>query len=461
MMRLDTEQEIARRFIGEMIENTRINDLRPGGRTVQIGRALAREAFRLQGGIWEFRDANYLAGCSDDDLVSFAEDVLPDGMTRDEGTRASGGQWVFTRPDDPGNMPAESIPEGIIVSRSSDGFAYSAGAASFALNSPTSTATTLTARAVGTIGNCEADEVDTVQTAVGTVRGGTNQVAITNGTDETPIEEFVDAIRRHVAGIATANTSALIEAVLAVDSDAYGKVRFAKIGINQDLTRGMPKLYIDDGTGSCGILTTVAAGEVILEEAVGGEQIFQLDSFPVATAPVLQITDSGGGSSNPAYRLIKASGIIILGSALNSGDKLETTTDYMARAGLAALAQQVIDGDMFNAMENPGYKSAGEIAEVIPATLYGGAYLTIAISVIMETDATADSVADDIVRVVLAYVNSRSIGDPVIWRKILAKIMEVEGVQDVPYLKINGLEQNIYPAEGEVARTTADSITVS
>ncbi len=111
----------------------------------------------------------------------------------------------------------------------------------------------------------------------------TNPERIVNGKDRETDSELRDRVKLHVQGLSKGVAAAIYSAVTGLeDPDSNTRVVSAKVVETNELTE--PSIcYIDDGTG----FEPTYSGkgqEAVVSQATGGENILQLDAFPIVKA---------------------------------------------------------------------------------------------------------------------------------------------------------------------------------
>lgn len=450
-MIVKTEEALLQGIIAEVVARTGASDIRAGGTMYQYAKALARQLYMVQAAIVANQKGFYLSSAVGSDLDKRVADFPPNTLVRSAGNRGLGGVVIFRRTTTPGPL---TISAGTLVIRSADNYRYTTTSdATFGPVDLVSTSVSVVAQDVGTKGNCVAGEIDKLGSPITGITAVTNTSAIQNGTDEESDEELRIRAQLYVKGIARSTTAALIQAALSVNDDVYGAVKFAKVApVNVDYP-GCVTLYIDDGAGTAGLRTTVAAGEILLNSASGGETVLYLANRPPATAPIIEIN-----AVSVSYKIIYPWGQVQV-PALTAGDQVTADT-YDAYIGLVALVQQVIDGKPYDPINYPGYRAAGEIVTVLPAQMVGAAYVDIEIWLEVEADTDRESLISVLKSAIVAHVNSLDIGESLYRAAIIDIAMEQSGVKNIPRVELNGSNADLHAGDEYVIRTSDNNITL-
>ncbi len=458
-MRIRPEEEITGQVFAELLGRTGCNDIREGGQIAQLAPAFARRLFRAQFDIVAARNSMSWKVARGTDLDHVGSLLLPDGELRTQGRRAVGGRFVFTA--NPVLAAPLLIPRGTKVSRSRDGFTFTtlsditllAGVS----NSP---AVSVLAPRAGAVGNSIAGEIDEVASSITGVTSGTNTSSIGNGMDREEDDDYRNRFPLKVKSHGSTTGAAAIRAALAFEDETYGGVSSAAVSYPTEETPGVATLYIDNGTGDCDSPATIAAGEVLLAEAAGGETDLFLSNRPIVTPPVLY-TMVGGVSTAIPYLLFRSWGLCRLYSALTTG--LESHAgEYTAYAGLVKLIQDLVNGQIAETWDEQldGHTAGGTILNVKPASKYGGADLTVDVSVIFNPLVNATVEKARLASRVTNFINARGVAGPGFRAAVSALLMKESTVRNITSVKFNGVDADVYPAAGQVIRTADASVTL-
>lgn len=456
-MRVQSAAEIRERMLARLVANTELSDLRETDPATQALYAAADELFRAQIEMWKVRDGAYLSTAEDDDDVDeHAAEVLPEGMERDEGSYATGGALVFTRPT--GGAGGVTVVAGTPVQRSKDGYGYrTLGVATFGAGATESSGVSVVASTKGTDGNCAATEIDRLGVSIAGITGCRNTASITNGRGRQSNEDLKQAIRDHVAGIVPPTPAGILRTALAVDDATYGRCLFAKLGTVRKETAGYVYLYIDDGNGTSGPQVAVGAGEVLVSSSQGGERIFFLARRPLVSAgPVL--TDELAAVVTPSWVLPWGMAEFSTGLAVA---KTITAAAYTVYGGLVAAVQAALDGDVMNPLTTSGAVGAGCLVVVKPAALKTGGYVSITATVDRINGVSLATVSAVLKRQIVQFVNSLDIGAPLLVSDIVTLLRANSYVTNVRDVTINGVALDLYCAASEIIRTKDTEIDLS
>lgn len=113
-----------------------------------------------------------------------------------------------------------------------------------------------------------------------------NPERVTNGKDEETDSELRDRIKLHIQGLSRGVKAAIISAITGLEDEDTNK-RVVSANIVESNETDQPSVcYIDDGEGFEPTKEGVGF-ESVLDNATGGEEILQLDNYPLVKAFVL------------------------------------------------------------------------------------------------------------------------------------------------------------------------------
>lgn len=457
-MDVRSETQIREELTAEFLARTGLRGLRAGDEVAQVLGMMARQVAGFERANWERRDQHLVGTASGDYLRALLADALPDGLLPEEPQYGLGGAVVFYRPTaDPGAL---TIPSGTTVYRSNDSFAYRIVATATILGGNTvSGSVSAIAQETGAAGNCDVGDIDRMDEIAG-VTSVRNTAAITNGSDGEEDDEARDTLRRWFRSVARTTRDAILRAVFAVNDPTYGRVMFAKLSAAEATSNGgFVRCYIDDGAGTAGQYTDPGE-EYLIQNAAGGEWLFNTAQRPIYD-PGGGITVKLNGVAELAgrYGIIPAWGQIRRAESdgLADGDDL-SVVGHRYRTGLSALAQVAIDGVLEDVWNQPPVRGCGGIIEVVPATRKTATILC-PVSTVSTAALERTAVLQAALRNLLAYVNGRDIGEPLLQSACISALMNTSGVKDVPWLMVNGTYVNLFCLESEAIRTSEPSVT--
>ncbi len=164
-----------------------------------------------------------------------------------------------------------------------------------------------------------------------------------------------------------------------------------------------------------------------------GQRRFRLHSFPVVrNSEIIKVKKPGGVWTTLVpttdYVLNRGTGefIIVDSAGLLLGSQLVCSLTYYTN--LISEVQRVLEGDVTNSAAYPGVKAAGiHLSVEAPITKR----ISISLSITAEDGYREADLVTAVQVAVEAYVNSRKIGEDVLWSKIVQAASNVTGVSSV------------------------------
>lgn len=462
-MEVWTDEILNERMVAELCERTGLTNLRPGGRLVRLLGTFSRRLAEAHNAAWGIRDGFFWGTSQGADALARGADLLPEGMDRLLGSLATGGAVRFTRPAG-ATLPETTFPAGTVVWRKRNNLRYMTTAAITAADGATaSPPVSVVASQAGSIGNCAADEIKFLGSPITGWTGCTNTAAIANGTDLEDIADYKSRGREWVKAIARATLAAQAQAALNYSSPRFGKVRFVAFGPAEATDRGgyLP-MYIDDGAGTAGPVEAVV-GDLVLAAAVGGERVLYTSKRPIVPGSGYRLArvPSGGDPEDPEYptgvEVVEPWGQIRLPSPYATAGDLYELRSFSCWGGLVAEVQNIIDGDLDDPVARQGYRAAGIVTQVRPATR---ASLTISIVLVLDPTFDATLTLALLRDKIVGFVNGIGIGKPVYRAALESLLMREPGVRNVTKVLINGVASDYYTATGTVARVTSSDVAL-
>lgn len=458
-MDVRSEAQIREELTAEFLGRTGLRSLRAGDEIPQIIGMMAARISGFERRNWERRDQHLHGTASGVYLRALLADVLPDPVLPSEPQPGLGGAQIFMRPAaDPAPIV---IPAGHTVWRSVDSFSYrTQAAATIAGGATTSGPVSVLAQETGEDGNCDIGDIDRLNDVEG-VTSTRNTTAITNGDEGDEDDEAREILRSYLRSAARAVRDAILLAVFKVNDPTYGRIQFAKLAAAEATAEGgVVKLYIDDGAGTAGQQSDPGE-EFLIQAAGGGEWLFYTAGRPIFAGPG-GITYNLNGLADPIQT--RYSSVFPWGQVRRlESDPLALDDDlsmvgHLYRIGLVALAQQAVDGVLADVWNYPPVRGVGCIISCEPASLKT-ATIQCPVSTYSTVTAERDAVLLVAMRNLLAMVNGRDIGEELIQSRAITTINNTSGVKDVPWLTINGLEENLHSLESEVIRSSEPSVS--
>lgn len=467
-------EQILQNIINRVVARTALSDLTDSAAIKQLIAAFAREIDEVYFQLTRLTDLFSVDRAAGEDLDERAKDIQPGTLTR-LGARRSIGTIVFTRAVNTGTT--DVIPTGTKI-KTSDGAVFTTTQQAQITNtSPEqiaghgvgrdSNVVSATADVAGADGNVAQNTIIKFVSKPAALSEVTNPGAFTGGRDEESDDAFRARLKAFVGSLARSTVQALEFIALGVENpDNTGQqVLFSHV-FEDPVDRGNVILYIDDGAGTAAS-TQVVAGENVCEglagppadSAVGGEEFLDLDFKPVfeGTAPVLSSSIRGaltaGTSTGGEYDLNPASGRVFFDPPLVATEVI--TAGYTYYDGLIAAVQRVVDGDVNDRVNYPGYRAAGVLVRVQAPTVINQ-NLTAQLVILEGFD--EPTVIANAEAAVSTYINNLGISGDVIRNELIEQLMGVPGVFDLT-LTVPSTNQPIL--DNEIARILDVDINIT
>lgn len=294
----------------------------------------------------------------------------------------------------------------------------------------------------------------------------TNPAGFVGGADKETDDSFRARIKDFVATLSRCTPQALETAALLVEMPSGQRIVFART-VEDPILLGRVYLYVDDGTGAAET-NAVVAGEVLTtgpefpgNVAQGGEQYLYLDNFPVKDSATINVVRNPGSVTlirdDPGangYTLNSASGQVYLNTALVLGQSV--VADYTHFTGILKEVQKVIDGDVTDPTNYPGWRAAGVLVLVRVPTVLS---VVISGNITVKDGYNQTTVANNVKTALAAYVNGLGIGNDVVRAELIERAMSVEGMYD---FVLNAPAANIVVLDDQIPRTnTVTDISIT
>jgi uncharacterized phage protein gp47/JayE len=120
--------------------------------------------------------------------------------------------------------------------------------------------------------------------------------------------------------------------------------------------------------------------------------------------------------------------------------------------------QWIVDGYDPDIAQYPGYKGVGALIETLPPLPLP---ITLALTVATNNGVNLSSISDQIVSVIINYIENLDVGQNVILSQIIADIMPINGVQSVVFTTPVPSTASITVGYNQKATITAADIGIS
>ena len=446
---------IVERMRNRVVARTALNDLTDTGSVNQVLSAAAREdddQYFQMGKLLDLFDLDTAVG---DDLDEVGKAVNPDIVTRRTARKATG-VVVFSRV---GTTGAVSIPQGTLVQVPATGataaLKYQTTAEGTILDGNNDSASVpIVAQEAGSDYNVDPNTV----TAFGSAKpSGVDSVAnpaiVGGGLDIESDDAFRARIKLYLKSLSRGTPTALVYACLGVEDTATGKsVAFAAT-VEDVADLGNVIVYIDDGSGTAES-TTPITGETVLASAVGGETDVFLLNKPVKHEAGFTIYKNASPLTGGVDFVINpASGQITFTTALIAADAI--TADYTHYTGLIQECQKIIDGDVGDRANYPGYRAAGVLVRVLSPQIV---QMVFTANIIVAQGWSQTDVANNVASAISGYINGLTIGEDVILNELRERAMVVPGMYDIVVTEPSA---NRIILDNQLARILDSNITLA
>lgn len=458
----ETKATILQRMVNKIIARSSLTDLLSTSQLMQVCAAVARAIEKCQHGmedILEDRDIDKVTG---EDLDEWAKVILPAVITRRQGVRATG-NVVFGRTAIVGAL---NIPVGtqvkVLESVGGSELIYTTTAlGTIPGGSTTSGNVAVVAAKTGAEYNANPDTITGFVSKPSGVETVTNPAALTNGQSLETDDSFRNRIKAHILGLARCHVYGLESAALGTYDSVSGKTCLFAKAVEDPSLPGYTVLYIDDGAGTAEHTTSVLAQTPTSPAggvAAGGETDIYLTHKPIKEESAFELRINGLAIATDRYYMDWAVGHIKLNSTyypngLTAADTI--ALDYTYYDQLVGEVQKVIDGDVADRANYPGYRAGGINAKVkVPQN---SPQSVIANVTVKEGYGQTDVVAD-VVDAISNYINGLTVGEDVIHNQLIKRIMSVPGVYDV---NVTAPTQSVTIGDYQLARISSSAIQVS
>lgn len=450
-------EQILQNEISLVVARTDLSDVTDTSAFKHLLAATARELDEAYYQLTRLRLIFDLARAAGDDLDERAKEIQPGTIRRIQGRRAVD-TVIFSRTSSVGDI---TIPTGTVV-KTKDSKSFRTTSQATILNGNTdSESVSIIADVPGSAGNVAAGTI----VRFGSKPAGVDAVVNTSGGSQGRDKEKDDAFRARIANYLSSLsrcTPQALEFVAVGTEDSSGKVvSFAHI-FEDPIDLGRTTLYIDDGAGTTYELGTPVVDEVVTANlagppsgsAVGGEEFLDLTSKAIdvdGSAFTVESSIRGALTLGTEVYLNPASGRLYFSPPLVNGEII--TSSYTPFAGLIQTVQKVVDGDVDDRENFPGYRAAGVLVRVLSPTV-----VTVPVEGVLNLipKADRDTVIAAVNDAVMDYINNLGISGDVIRNALIERIMSVEGVADV-VLSLPSGNQTIL--DNEIPRTNLDNVS--
>lgn len=443
-----------KRMAQRVVARSRLTDLEPGSDLYVVLAAMAREMDEVS-----FQTSNLqylwdLETAQGEDLDARALDFYPDEVVRRGATPATG-QVQFART---GIIGTVTIPAGHKVQVPGGPEFTTNASVQILVGFTTSALVGIEASEAGEAGNVDAATITQMDPVAG-VETVTNPANTTGGQDQETDDQFRTRIRAFIRGLPRGTPEALKAAVLGTAVTGFGRIMSVEV-IEDPAMLGLVRIYVDDGAGTILVTATLTVTEVVVAAAAGGEVRLFTGNKPVVAGTAFDLEINAiPVVENVDYTLNRATGQITLDpvlypTGLAPGDTMGLT-DYTWFTGLIGEAQKIVDGDLADPINYPGYRAAGTRVYVLPPTVL---HVLIEATLILEDGFDSETVITQARNAVLRYINGLGINGDLIYNELVHQVMAVPGVFNVSFVQPTG---DVVCGDTEIIRVATSDVDLT
>jgi uncharacterized phage protein gp47/JayE len=461
-------EQILSQMLAKVVTRTELSDISDTSVVKHILAAAARQDDEIYYQMTLLLDMFSIDKAAGEDLDERAKDIQPALISRNPAAKASG-NLVFSRETVSGTVV---IPAGTKGKTASGQIFTTTAAGSITPTSPAilpghgvgqdSGLISALADVAGIDGNVVMGTIiKFAQKPIG-VDAVYNPDPFLWGTDRESDDSFRERLKRYIATLARSTPSSLQNAVLGAQDPVTGSIVLFASVVEDPANRGYVTVYVDDGTGSAEAYEAIT-GEILTEAlsgpppgaAVGGEEVLFTTRKPIKGDTLFTIASTIRGilTIGSDFFLNRASGQINFTPGLTAGEIL--TVDYTAYTGLIAFVQKIVDGDLLDPINFPGYRAAGILVYVrTPQVLTQSVTAT----VVVKDGYDHSEVRANVKNSIMEYINGLGISGDVLVAEIVRKAMTVAGVYNFYLISPTG---DIYLLDDQIARITEGNIIIN
>jgi len=452
--------EILREMLGKLLNRTDLSDISTSSTIYHIIQSVALEIANVETRLLNIRNGYSLENSVGADLDARVAELPPGQVFRKRSSYSGGAVLTITRDNSIDDL---IIPAGSIVSNSKTNVNYIITEEQTIPNGSTSISNVFIICAQpGTSGNVDIGEIDTVVNMPESVVSITNSASLTTGQNAETDSSLRSRALRYVKSLGKCQKSSLEFLGTSFISQQGQSARFARVWEDPNQL-GYSELIVDDGAG---FENQVTSGTTISGTITTDNQLYIYHEFPATESLVsgTNFTITRDGSevvlANSQYTSIPERGIIIFKEGTLLKNDTWTVNNYQIYKGFIAEIQSEIEGNTNTSVFTlPGYRAAGTRVKVEPPIKQD---LSFTVKVSPIPSQSVKNIRNIIKSVVVNYVNSLDIGEPLIITK-LTQICQNTGLLVNLSIEDNdgGALDDIYPNSTKtVLRTTENVITI-
>lgn len=456
-----TVDDIAESWLAKMLARTDITDVTEGSSLWMEAFTTAEEIAHSEYELKKIRDSFFLQSpnLSGDMLTERGQELPANAVPKLGRGAASGSAMQLYRKD---ALTVQTLPVGTLFKRN-DGSnlvyktitPYVFGIGIIGIDNVYVVCTEQ-----GSAGNAAVGVISQGLNTPSWVISAVNTKAITNGDDGETDEQYKTRLLLYMSSLARSQRSALeflARSYVALDGS---RVRFAKC-FTDPKRPGYVELIVDDGSGMQGLVQVGATCTGIVP--VGGQSFLihegpATEDIPIVNVirggVVLQLTNGKEMFSFPemAYVEVPFDGP----NPLQVGDTW-SIFNYFVYTGIIAELQQVVNGDVNNPVEMPGWKAEGIRVRVLPPTVIP---VSMDIHVVPVNGVSLSGIQTQVLSSVMEFMSALGPGEPLYVAQLVGLLMDNPDVLNIKIYNKNEStpKSDVYPAPREVLRTALADI---
>lgn len=451
-----TQDELARIALGALVTRSNLSDVAQGSVIDTLAQSMGALAADIEQRLALVRDAFDFRNATGAELDARLLELPPNSVERLAATAATGLVSVTFN----GALASDLILETgtSFTSSTNPELIYSTFEEITILAGNTRAELEVVSSIEGSLGNCNAQAIDTILQADPLIISVENTSAFVNGSDE----ETDSALKRrallYLQSLARAQAPALEFAALSYTGQPE-RLSLASIYEPLDI-RGYSELYIDDGTGTLGNRTRAGA---IYNGTVPASGITELYHDAPATDPVVPlrsvVTPTGTvfiPLDADKYTSIPERGVIYIDPSAYFTGQQWSLGSYEVYTGPIANIQRLIEGDPSNPNQSPAWRAAGTRVRVLPPSI---TRVSFDVQITPENGYDIEAIQTASESAINDLMAGLRIGQPLYIAEIIETLMGLDGVLNTRvYQAGSGTQQtpqvldDIYPPPRQVIR---------
>ena len=452
-------QQILRSLLGRVLNITELSDVNVGSTLYTLMQTVAIELANVETRLNNIRNGYTLQSATGSELDARCAELPPGTIFRKKAGYAGGAVLTITRQDASEEL---IIPAGSSVQSSISGTEYATiEQITMAIGETELTNQFIIAKVPGTQGNAEIGDIVNIINMDG-IDSVTNTAAITSGVNEETDGSLRSRALKFVKSLGKCQRNSLEYLGETFVSEDGQTAKFASI--YEDIKNpGYSELIVDDGQGFLNqdVVGTTSSGIVgangqlyIWHEGPATQPLVCGVNFHIYRGAVEIILDS------KTYTSIPERGLIYFNEGVLLEDDEWSVDNYKIYKGFIADLQNEIEGfNNIGQLAIPGYRAAGLRVKVDIPILQN---LSFKVEISVNPGLNIINTRNAIRLIVVNYINSLPIGEPLIITKLIQTIQNSNLVISCKILDNNNATlTDIYPSSLKtVLRTNNNLITL-